>query len=154
MPGARWTGGTFTLEAGVVTNESIASGAGIDADKMQHTYKPGTNFGLVIGGTPTTREEIVFVASQAGTIRGFNALLNDTGTSSNITFDLKKNGSTVLSGVVTITNATADRSVQAGTLSATTFAADDVFSISMAVSSSTGAQGPFAWIELEENQAP
>jgi hypothetical protein len=24
----------------------------------------------------------------------------------------------------------------------------------MAVSSSTGAQGPFAWIELEENQAP
>jgi hypothetical protein len=154
MPGARWTGGTFTLEAGVVTNESIASGAGIDADKMQHTYKPGTNFGLVIGGTPTTREEIVFVASQAGTIRGFNALLNDTGTSSNITFDLKKHGSTVLSGVVTITNATADRSVQAGTLSATTFAADDVFSISMAVSSSTGAQGPFAWIELEENQAP
>ena len=154
MPGARWTGGTFTLEAGVVTNESIASGAGIDADKMQHTYKPGTNFGLVIGGTPTTREEIVFVASQAGTIRGFNALLNDTGTSSNITFDLKKNGSTVLSGVVTITNATADRAVQAGTLSTTTFAADDVLSIAMAVSSSTGAQGPFAFIELEENQAP
>ena len=154
MPGARWTGGTFTLEAGVVVNESIASSAAIDADKMQHTYKPGTNFGLVIGGTPTTREEIVFVASQAGTIRGFNALLNDTGTSSNITFDLKKNGSTVLSGVVTITNATADRSVQAGSVSATTFAADDVLSIAMAVSSSTGAQGPFAWIELEENQAP
>jgi hypothetical protein len=154
MPGARWTGGTFTLEAGVVVNESIASSAAIDADKMQHTYKPGTNFGFAVGGTPTTREEIVFVASQAGTIRGFNALLNDTGTSSNITFDLKKNGSTVLSGVVTITNATADRSVQAGSVSATTFAADDVLSIAMAVSSSTGAQGPFAWIELEENQAP
>jgi hypothetical protein len=59
-----------------------------------------------------------------------------------------------LSGVVTITNATADRAVQAGTLSTTTFAADDVLSIAMAVSSSTGAQGPFAFIELEENQAP
>jgi hypothetical protein len=154
MPGARWTGGTFNLEAGVVTNESIASGAAIDADKMQHTYKPGTNFGFVIGGTPTTREEIVYVASQAGTVRGFAALLNETGTSSSITFDLKKNGVTMLSSVVTITNATADRAVTAGTLSVTSFAADDVLSISMAVSSSTGAQGPFAFIELEENQAP
>jgi len=154
MPGARWTGGTFTLEAGVVTNESIASGAAIDADKMQHTYKPGTNFGFVIGGTPTTREEIVYVASQAGTVRGFAALLNETGTSSSITFDLKKNGVTMLSSVVTITNATADRAVTAGTLSVTSFAADDVLSISMAVSSSTGAQGPFAFIEHEENQAP
>ena len=154
MPGARWTGGTFTLEAGTVVNESIASSAAIDADKMQHVYKPGTGFGFVIGGTPTTREEIVFVASQAGTIRGFGCLLNDTGTSANITFDLKKNGTTMLSSVVTITNATADKAVQAGTLSTTTFAADDVLSIAMAVSSSTGAQGPFAFIELEENQAP
>ena len=154
MPGARWTGGTFTLEAGTVVNESVASGAAIDADKMQHVYKPGTNFGFVIGGTPTTREEIVFTASQAGTIRGFGCLLNDTGTSSSITFDLKKNGTTMLSSVVTITNAIADRAVQAGTLAVTSFAADDVLSIAMAVSSSTGAQGPFAFIELEENSAP
>jgi hypothetical protein len=154
MPGARWTGGTFTLEAGVVVNESIASSAAIDADKMQHVYKPGTNLGFAIGATPTTREEIVYVASQAGTVRGFAALLNETGTSSSITFDLKKNGVTMLSSVVTITNATADRAVTAGTLSVTSFAADDVLSISMAVSSSTGAQGPFAFIELEENQAP
>jgi hypothetical protein len=154
MPGARWTGGTLTLDKGVVTNDSIADSAAVDADKMQHCYKPGTGFGFVIGGTPTTREEIVFVASQAGTVRGFGCLLNDTGTSTSITFDLKKNGVSMLSAVVTITNATADRAVQAGAISTTTFAADDVLSIAMAVSSSTGAQGPFAFIELEENQAP
>ena len=154
MPGARWTGGTFQLEEGTITNAMITSGAAIDADKMQHTYKPGTNFGFVIGGTPTTREEIVFVASQAGTIRGFAALLNDTGTSTSIAFDLKKNGTTCLAGVVTITNATVDNVPLAGTLSVLSFAADDVFSISMAVTSSTGAKGPFAWIELHENAAP
>ena len=154
MPGARWTGGTFTLEAGVVVNESIATSAAIDADKMQHCYKPGTNFGLTTTGTPTSRHEIVFVASQAGTIRGFGCLLADTGTSTSITFDLKKNGTTMLSSVVTITNATADGTVQAGTLSVTSFAADDRISIDMAVSSSTGAQGPFAFVEIEENQAP
>ena len=154
MPGARWTGGTFTLEAGTVTNESIASGAAIDADKMQHCYKPGTNFGFAIGGTPTSKHEIVFVASQAGTVRGFGCLLADTGSSTSITFDLKKNGTTMLSSVVTITNATADGSVQGVVPSVTSFAADDRISIDMTVSSSTGAQGPFAFVELEENSAP
>lgn len=154
MPGARWTGGTFNLEAGTVVNESIASGAAIDADKMQHVYKPGTNFGFAIGATPTTREEIVYVASQAGTFRGFGCLLNETGSSTSITFDLKKNGVSVLSSVVTVTNALADRYVSAGVFSTTSFAADDVLSIAMAVSSSTGAQGPFAFIEIEENSAP
>lgn len=150
----RITGGTLTLDAGSVSNDAIATSAAIDADKMQHCYKPGTNFGFAIGGTPTTREEIVFVASQAGTVRAFNCLLNDTGTSTSIAFDLKKNGTTMLSAAETITHSDADRSVQTPTLSVTTFAADDVLSISMTVSSSTGAQGPYAWIELEENTAP
>jgi hypothetical protein len=154
MPGARWTGGTFTFESGVVTNESVASNAAIDADKMQHCYKPGTNFGFTTTGTPTSRHELVYVASQAGTIRGFGCLLLDTGSSTSITFDLLKNGTTVLSSVVTITNATADGLVQAAVPSVTAFAADDRLSINMAVSSSTGAQGPFAFVELEENSAP
>lgn len=151
---ARWTGGTLTIDSGSVTNDTIATAAAIDADKMQHCYKPGTNFGFAIGATPTTREEIVFVASQAGTIRAFNALLYVDGSSTSITFDLKKNGTTMLSSVITITNTTGDRTVATGTLSVTTFAADDTLSISMTVSSSTGAQGPYAWIELEENTAP
>ena len=154
MPGARWTGGTFTLEAGVVTNESVASNAAIDADKMQHCYKPGTNFGFTTTGTPTSRHEIVFVASQAGTVRGFGCLLLDTGSSTSITFDLLKNGTTMLSSVFTITNATAYGQVQGVVPSVTSFAADDRISINMAVSSSTGAQWPFAFVEIEENQAP
>lgn len=150
----RITGGVLTLDSGSILNDAISSAAAIDADKMQHFYKPGTCFGFAIGATPTTREEIVFVASQAGTVRAFNCLLNDTGTSTSITFDLKKNGTTMLSAVETITHGDSDRSVQTPTLSVTTFAADDVISIAMAVSSSTGAQGPYAWIELEENTAP
>lgn len=150
----RITGGVLTLDSGSILNDAISSAAAIDADKMQHCYKPGTCFGFAIGATPTTREEIVFVASQAGTVRAFNCLLNDTGTSTSITFDLKKNGTTMLSAVETITHGDSDRSVQTPTLSVTTFAADDVISIAMAVSSSTGAQGPYAWIELEENTAP
>ena len=150
----RWTGGVLTLESGSVTNDTVATSAAIDADKMQHCYKPGTNFNTAIGGTPATREEIVFVASQAGTIRAFNALCNDTGTAASVTFDLKKNGTTMLSSTVAITNATTDKAVQTGTLSVTTFAADDILSIALTVSTSTGMTGAYAWIELEENTAP
>ncbi len=65
-------------------------------------------------------------------------------------FDCKKNGTTILSSVVNITHSDADRAVKDGTLSVTTVAADDVISISLAVTSSTGAQGPFAWVEIQE----
>lgn len=152
---ARFTG-TLQLDANSVTNENVSSAqsATIDADKLQHVYKAGTNFALAIGGTPVTREEIVFVATQAGTIRGFHALLNDTGTTTNVGFDLKKNGVSILSAAVNIVHGDADKLVKDGTLSATTLAADDILSIAMTVTSATGAQGPFAWVELEENYAP
>ncbi len=146
--------GIFTPDPGGITDSHIASDAEIDADKMQHVYTAGTSLGFAIGATPTTREEIVYVAKQAGTIRGFHALLNVDGSSTSITFDLKKNGSSILSAVITVTSSTGDRVVSDGTLSSTTLAADDVLSISMTVSSSTGAQGPYAWVDVEENAAP
>ncbi len=151
----KWTGGTLVFNNGEVTNSAISSNAAdaIDCDKLQQFMSKGTNFGFVIGGTPTTREEIVHVATFAGTFRGFHCLLNDTGTSTSIAFDCKKNGTTILSSAVTITHAASDRAVSDGTLSVTTFAADDVISISMTVTSSTGAQGPFAYVVLEENNA-
>lgn len=146
--------GSLQLDAGSVEDQHISSSTKIDADKAQHLYRAWTNFDLAIGATPVAREEIVHVCEVAGTIRQFAALCNETGTSASVTFDLKKNGTTVLSSVVTITNATADKAVVDGTLSSTTVAVGDILSIALAVSSSTGMQGPFAWCTIEENGAP
>ena len=147
--------GTLTLDNGSVENDHFSSVAAkaLDADKVQPYFVKGTPLGFAIGATPTTREEIVHVATTAGTIRGFHALLNDTGTSTGIVFDLKKNGTTCLGSTVPVTHAMSDRAVQDGTLSVTTLAADDVLSILMTVTTSTGAQGPFAWVVLEETNA-
>lgn len=147
---ARWIGGTFTLAAGEVTDAAIATTTTIDADKLQHAYKPFTNFDLAIGATPVAREEIVFVAQTAGTIRNFHCLLNDTGTSTDVDFDLKVNGSSVLSAAVNVTHSDSDRAVKDGTINSASLSADDVVSIELAVTSSTGAQGPFAWAVIEE----
>lgn len=149
MASFKITGGTLTLPSGIVTDDSVAAGA-IDADKLQHAYKKGTNFDLAVGGTPVTREETIFVASTAGVIRGFHFTLTDTGTNTSIAWDLKKNGTTVLSGAGSSTHADADRQVKDGTLSVTTFVADDHFTAVMTVTSATGAVGPFAWADFEE----
>lgn len=150
---ARLTG-VFQPDAGSITNEHISSSSSniIDADKIQHLHKAGTNFALAIGGTPAAREEIVYTCEAAGaTIRGFHCFLNVDGSSTSVTFDLKKNGSSILSSVVTITNSTGDRAVQDGTISNAALVAGDVLSIALAVSSSTGASGPYAWVEIDEN---
>ena len=149
----RISGGELTLPSGILRDEDVASNAAIGVEKLQHEYKPGTNFDLPIASTPVAREEIVFVADNDGTIRGFHAILNDTGTTTDVDFDLKVNGSSVLTGVINITDVNSDRQVVDGVLSTTTFSADDVISISLAVTTSTGAQGPFAWVDLEEAAA-
>lgn len=150
---ARFTG-TLSLDAGSVADVQIVSNAAIGVEKLKHAYAPGTNFGCAIGATPATREEVVHVANAAGVIRGFRALLNDSGTTTSIAFDLKKNGVSILSAPVTIVHGDGDRAVLEGVLADATLAADDVLSISMTVTSSTGAQGPYAWVALAENDAP
>jgi hypothetical protein len=140
----------FNLGSGTVGDEQVKTDANIDADKLQHLYKIGSNFALAIGATPAAREEIVFTASGTASVRAFKCLLNDTGTSTDVDFDLKKNGSSILSAAVNITNAASDRAVQTGTISAASLTAGDVISLSLATTTTTGAQGPFAWVEIEE----
>lgn len=145
--------GSLIVDDGTIKNRHVSNNSAdiIAAQKVEHVYKAFTNFDLPIGGTPSAREEIVFVASGAGTILGFHAVCDDTGTSADVSFDLKKNGTTTLTGAINITNADSDGEVKDGTLSGTSFVADDIFSIALTTSSTTGMTGPFAWAEFEED---
>lgn len=145
--------GQLNIGPGEVGDSEVASDADVAASKLEHRYKCGTNFDLAIGGTPVAREEIVFVAQVACTLKIFEAMLNDTGTSTDVDFDLKVNGSSVLSSTVNITNSNSDREVVEGTISSTALSAGDVVSIELATTSTTGAQGPFAWVTIDESAA-
>lgn len=151
MPGqGRAQFAAFQLPSGSVVDEDISSLTNLDADKLQHLYKQGTNFALAIGGTPVTREEIVFIASTAGILRAFHCILEDSGTSTDIDFDLKVNGVSVLSAGVNYVHGDGDGTVKDGTITGAALAVDDIVSISMTVTSATGALGPYAWAEIEE----
>lgn len=150
MADFRLTGGTLRLPSGAVTNESVAASTMVDADKLEHIHKAATDFGLDRDDTPVAADKVVFVAEKVGVIRGFHCLLIDTGTAADVDFDLKVNGSTVLSGVVNITDADTDGDVQDGTISAAALAIGDIVSIDLAITTSTGALGPYAWVDIDE----
>ena len=126
----------------------------IGTDKVQPVFTAGTNFSQAIGTAPTTREEIVYVGKVGGTVRGISGLLNAVGSSTGITYDLKKNGTSILSATVSVANTDSNRQVKTGTLSSTSFSAGDVFSILLTMITNTGASGPYAWATFVENTAP
>ena len=133
-----------------ITKQHVSPSADLPSSSMRHIFKPSTDFGLAIGATPTAAEKIIYVASGTATILGFHGLVNADGSSASITMDLKKNGVSILSAPISITNSTGDRTPVDGVLTSATLAADDVLSVALAVSSSTGMQGPFAWAAIEE----
>ncbi len=151
---ATWQGGNFQLGAGAVSDQQVSSSAAIAVTKLQHAYYRSTGFSLKIGDTPVTREDVVHVANAAGTVIDFSAMCNVKPSSGSIVFDLKKNGTTMLSATITIDNTFSNRQVGTGTLSVTTFVAGDVLSISATISSPTGSQGPLAWIGISETTSP
>lgn len=143
----------LTIPEGSIQSDHISavSGKEIVASKQHHRHIKSTDFAFVIGGTPTAKEFIVHVARGAETIVEFAAMLYDTGTTTDIDFVLKKNGSTLMSSDLTITHGDSDREVVSGlgNLSSVALVAGDVLSIATVVNSSTGAVGPFAWVEID-----
>ena len=139
------------LDAGQVHSSHLSSADGQRAgvDKQQHIVIKETNFGLVIGGTPVNDERIVFQAKTAGTFKSFEATLNDTGTTTAVTFDCLKNGVSILSAAVSFTHADSDKTSKSGTITTTTFVAGDIISLKLVQTDNTGAQGPVASIEME-----
>jgi len=148
--------GTISLNAGSIGNQHF-SGAAADAlaaAKMQHCYKVLSNLGTKVGDTPVAAEHVLFVASGSGSILIFRAGLMVTGSATSISFDLKKNGVSVLSAPVNVTNANTNRQTVDAVVTSPSFANDDVFTVALTVSSSTGAQGPFCSLETVENTLP
>lgn len=82
----------------------------------------------------------------AGTIKRASVYLITACTSdATVTVDIKKNGTTILSSVMTLNSTHSAREVVAGTLSVTTFADGDVFEAVIVATAGGGAVGTGLW---------
>lgn len=143
------------LPAGYVQNREIGASSTdpITADKIQHLYKQTERFGFKVGDAPTTAEVILFVAEKAGRVLEVAAGLDESGTSTDIDFDLVKRPSTsMLSAEINVVHGTGDRTEVEGTIASDgSYAVGDVVTAKMTVTSATGAAGPWMRVVREED---
>jgi hypothetical protein len=143
---------SIVLPSSCVANAQVSASAAIATSKMLHLHRipfhqPNT--------TATAETRVVYVCVGAtGTILNFKAgsIAIAIGAAT-VTLDLKKNGTTVLSGVITLDSSNVARVVEAGTLSVTALVAGDVLEIVTTATAGGGTipTGLFAEVTVEED---
>jgi len=123
-------------------NADVSTGAAIEASKLRHQRYLLSDMGLNADDAPVTTTKVVLVPPNSCTLKSFRAMLTNTGTTTDVDFDVKINGTTALTAAINITNAETNNVMYAGTLTTTDVNADDVVTFEMTVTSSTGALGP------------
>lgn len=141
---------TFTAPDSALGDREHSAGRPLAVTKARQAPLQWTDFGLAIGGTVVAEERIIHVADGDETIRDFRAMLNSAITNGGTaSFDLKKNGSSILSSTVDFSSSDTDRQVKTGTISSDTLVSGDVLSIAITTSSTPDGTGPFALAELD-----
>jgi hypothetical protein len=142
---------SLSLPANSVGDAEISSADPITADKLEHQHMPGW---AQPNTTATAETRAIHVARGPGTIEAFQAgsIAKCVGDST-VTVDLRKNGTTVLSSVITLDSGNTNRVVETGTLSGSpTVVAGDVLEVVIAISAGTGtlATGVFCQAVVRE----
>lgn len=142
---------SMSLPANSVGDLEVNPSSPITADKLEHQYLPGW---AQPNTTATAETRAIHVARGPGTIEGFRAgsIAKNVGDST-VTVDLRKNGTTVLSAVITLDSGNTNRVVEAGALSGSpTVVAGDVLEVVIAISAGTGtlATGVFCQAVVRE----
>ena len=140
-----WVGGTlsankFTPPAGSIGDSAIAVGAGIKATKTQHQNRAHYAQPNTTAVTETKGLYVCYGATglvidvRAGTITPCVG-------AATITIDVKKNGTSILSGVITLNNSNAARVAAIGTVSGGTLVAGDWLEVVVAATAGGGTLG-------------
>lgn len=144
---------SLSIPAGTVTNSGIAADADVATTKLQHrtisTYAQSGNATAVT--IPIHR-----VYGTTGTIIAIHAGSIGVATSdAAVTVDLKKNGTTCLSGVITLDSGNTARIGEAGTLTVTSLAAGDLLELVVTAAAGGGAlpTGLFVTTVIDEKAA-
>jgi hypothetical protein len=131
---------SFTAPTGSITDAMIQGNAGIDATKLDHQHQPV--YAQPHGTAAITERQVIHVAKSAGEVVQIQAgvVVACVGAAT-ITVDLRKNGTTVLTGAITIDNGDAAYAEVAGTVSVTTYVAGDVFEVVVTATAGGGTLG-------------
>lgn len=146
--------GSLTVPAGSVSNAGVAADAEIAASKMTHYVYPTY---AQANGAATTETRTLHVAVAAGEVLSVwaGSIAKAIGDST-VTVDIKKNGASILSSVITLDSGNTARVKESGSLSGTvTLAAGDWIEavITATVGTGTLPTGVAVGLKIEEDPA-
>lgn len=126
----------MVLADNTVTNAKVAGDAAIAESKLKHLHhrqfaQPNTAAAAVTQVVHEARAAGSLLAVRAGSIA---AAIGD----STVTVDLRKNGSTVLSGTIQLDSSNTAYISEAGGVAGAAYVAGDVFTVVITVSAGTG----------------
>ena len=141
----------FAVPANSIGNTQFNSSDPLATDKQKHQYV--AVYSQKHGADVAAERKTVHVAHAAGTLAFVYAgmVVPSTGDST-VTVDVLKNGVSVMSGTITLTNAHAAFALVLGTISAGVYTSGSVFEVSVTVSAGTGnvGEGVFARLVFRE----
>ena len=141
---------TLIPSAGCVSNSHVAADAGVDASKLDHRYMRYLNQ----SGTVAAVTIPIHVARGAGVVKKVEAGSIAICTTGSVTIDVKKNGATILTAVITLDDGNTVRIMEAGTVSGDgSYSADDFFEVVVAIVSSGDLTGLCVQVEFDEAAA-
>lgn len=133
------------LPAASVGDSQFSASDPLTAAKQEHQHE--RTLAQVHGSASVSERRVLHVARGAGTITSFRAglIVANVGAAT-VTVDLRKNGTTVLSSVITLNSSTATYAKVDGTISSASFVAGDVFEVVITSTAGGGTlgQGVFA----------
>jgi hypothetical protein len=144
---------TFTAPSGSITNAMVATNAAIAATKVAHQHR------LVLSqsGTATSVTQPIYhcYGATGTTIAVYAGSIAIAVGAATVTVDVKKNGTTILSGVVTLNSSSVARIGQAGTITVPALVAGDVLEVVTVATAGGGTlpTGLFVAVTVNEDAA-
>jgi hypothetical protein len=143
---------TITLSANSVTDAKVASAADIAATKLRHQHRAMWQQPNTAATAETRVLHLAYgdgdiISVKAGSIA---AAIGD----STVTIDIKKNGTTILSGTIQLDNANSAYVAEAGSLSVLTFVAGDVLTAHITISAGSGTLPTGVYVAVTVNEKP
>lgn len=146
---------SMTVPSNAVGNSAIRSGDPIDASKLENQQVITKHLSAHATAASVTRQVIHAVYGATATLIAFHVgcTVAPTGADT-VTINLKRNGTNILSGDITLDNTNTNFIVEAGTLTTTDVVAGDVIEVDVSAVSGTTAKGLFARLIVREQPSP
>jgi len=142
---------TFSPPDASITNASVKAAAGISATKLEHRFQRVLAQANTAAADETRVVHVVYGATGAIVAFSAGSIAKAVGDAIT-TVDLKVNGSSVLSAVITLDSANTNRVAEAGTVTTPALVAGDVLEVVIDGTIGTGTlpTGVFAQVTLTE----